>query len=404
MNEYFVGHPCTQHNWAAKTLALTCFTVFGALAATGACAQDTIKVGLVIPLTGAFASTGFQLQAGARLYLAQNGDKVAGKRVELVVKDDGGVPDTTRRVAQEMIVSEKVVAIAGFGLTPAAFATAPIATQSKTPMVVMAAATSSITERSPYIVRTSFTVPQATLGMAEWASKNGIKKVVTLVSDYGPGIDAETTFKSRFPLNGGKVIGELRVPLASPDFSPFLQRAVDMKPDALFVFLPSGAGGPFMKQYVERGLDKAGMKLIGVGGGMTDDDTMKDMTDALIGTVTGFHYSAAHPSPLNKKFIQGFADANGGRRANYMAVGAYDGMRVIMKALEATKGAGGETLLNAMKGQTFESPRGLVLIDAQTRDIVQDIYIRKVERIKDQLYNVEFDSLKAVKDPGKTGS
>lgn len=404
MHKYFANHPCTQHNWAVKTLALTCLTVFGALAATGVCAQDTIKVGLVIPLTGAFASTGFQLQAGARLYLAQNGDKVAGKRVELVIKDDGGVPDTTRRLAQEMIVSEKIVAIAGFGLTPLAFATAPIATQSKTPMVVMAAATSSITERSPYIVRTSFTVPQATLGMAEWASKNGIKKVVTLVSDYGPGIDAETTFKSRFPLNGGKVIGELRVPLASPDFSPFLQRAVDMRPDALFVFLPSGAGGPFMKQYVERGLDKAGMKLIGVGGGMTDDDTMKDMTDALVGTVTGFHYSAAHPSPLNKKFIQGFADANGGRRANYMAVGAYDGMRVIMKALEATKGAGGETLLNAMKGQIFESPRGPVLIDAQTRDIVQDIYIRKVERVKDQLYNVEFDSLKAVKDPGKTGS
>ncbi len=382
--------------------------VLGALAAASSlpalAQQETLKVGLVLPMTGPFATTGIQLLAGARLYLAQHGDQVAGRKVELIVKDDAGVADVSKRLSQELVVQDKVVALGGYGLSPLALAVAPLATQSKTPTVVMAAAASVITERSPYIVRTSFTVPQATVGMADWAGRNGLKKVVTLVSDYAPGIDAEVTFKKLFVAGGGQVLGELRVPTRGPDYAPFLQKVADLKPEALFVFLPSGAGTAFMKQYVERGLDKSGMRLIGVGGGMTDDDTMKDMTDSLLGTVTSFHYSAAHSSPMNQRFVQGYAKANGGRRANYMALGAYDGMRVIMSGLEASKGAGGDALLAAMKGQTFESPRGRVLIDPETRDIVQDIYIRRVERTGGELYNVEFDALKAVKDPGKGGS
>jgi branched-chain amino acid transport system substrate-binding protein len=372
------------------------------LAASSVLAQEgAFKIGLILPMTGQQASTGRQIEAAARLYMAQNGDTVAGRKIELIVKDDTSVPDVTKRIAQELVVNDKVNVLAGFGITPSALATAPIATQSKTPQVVMAAATSSITLASPYIVRTSFTLPQAAVALADWSPKNGIKKVVTLVSDYGPGIDAEKYFKERFSFNGGVTTESLRVPLRNPDFAPFLQKVRDLKPDALFVFVPSGAGAAVMKQFLERGMDKAGIKLIGTGD-VTDDDQLNDMGDGALGVVTSHHYSTAHPSATNKKFVEAFGKANKGLRPNFMAVGGYDGMRVIYEALRATKGKGdGDALLAAMKGQIFESPRGPMFIDAQTRDVVQNIYLRKVEKKDGQLYNVEFDVIKDVKDPGK---
>jgi branched-chain amino acid transport system substrate-binding protein len=387
----------TLRGLAAATLTLG-LGLGGQLAA----AADTgpIKIGLILPMTGQQATTGRQVEAAVKLYLAQNGNTIAGRKVEVIVKDDATVPDTTRRLAQELVVSDKVVALAGFGITPAAMATAPIATQAKTPMVVMAAATSAITEASPFIVRTSFTLPQAAVAMAEWANKNKIKKVVTLVSDYAPGIDAEKYFADRIVLNGGTVVDKLRTPLRSPDFAPVLQKVRDAAPEALYVFLPSGQGAVFMKQFAERGLDKAGIRLIGTGD-ITDDDQLNDMGDVALGVITAHHYSAAHKSAVNQKFVEAFKKANNGMRPNFMAVGGYDGMRVIMEGLKATKGAGGEALLNAMKGQIFESPRGQVLIDAQTRDIVHDMYFRKVERVGGELQNVEFDAIKAMKDPGK---
>ncbi|MFC5523292.1 ABC transporter substrate-binding protein [Polaromonas jejuensis] len=373
-----------------------------ALATSHAIAQDnTFKIGLILPMTGQQATTGRQIEAAARLYMAQNGDTVAGKKIQLIIKDDTSLPDATRRLAQELVVNDKVNVLAGFGITPSALATAPIATQSKTPMVVMAAATSSITQASPYVVRSSFTLPQVSVALADWAPKNGIKKVITLVSDYGPGIDAEKYFKDRLTFNGGQVTEALRVPLRNPDFAPFLQKVRDGKPDALFVFVPSGAGAAVMKQFLERGLDKAGIKLIATGD-VTDDDQLNDMGDGALGVVTSHHYSAAHPSALNKKFVEAFGKANKGLRPNFMAVGGYDGMRVIYEALKTTRGqGGGDALLAAMKGQLFESPRGKIFIDAQTRDIVQDVYLRKVEKKDGQLYNVEFDVIKDVKDPGK---
>ncbi|MEO8058411.1 MAG: ABC transporter substrate-binding protein [Burkholderiales bacterium] len=388
-----------------RTLLKISLGLLASAAAGAVSAADTgpIKIGLILPMTGQQASTGRQIDAAVKLWMAQNGSKIAGRSVEVILKDDAAVPDTTKRLAQELIVNDKVTVIAGFGITPTALATAPLATQSKTPMVVMAAATSSITQASPYIVRTSFTLPQVTTPMADWAIKNNIKKVITLVADYGPGFDAEKYFDSQFRLNGGQILDKLRTPLRAPDFAPVLQRVSDAKPDALFVFLPSGQGATFMKQFAERGLDKSGVKLIATGD-VTDDDQLNDMGDVALGVVNSHHYSAAHPSPTNKKFVEAFQAANK-FRPNFMAVGGYDGMRVIYKALEATKGAGGEALLNAMKGQIFESPRGPVYIDGQTRDIVQDVYIRKVERVPamgNGLYNVEFDVIKAVKDPGKT--
>ena len=372
-----------------------------AIAAPAALAQDNVfKIGLILPMTGQQATTGRQIEAAARLYMAQHGDTVAGKKVQLIVKDDTSLPDVTRRIAQELVVNDKVHVLAGFGITPSALAVAPIATQSKTPMVVMAAATSSITLASPYVVRTSFTLPQASVALADWAPKNGIKTVVTLVSDYGPGLDAEKFFKDRLLFNGGQVPETLRVPMRSPDFAPFLQKVRDIKPDALFVFVPSGAGAAVMKQFLERGMDKAGIKLIGTGD-VTDDDQLNDMGDGALGVVTSHHYSAFHPSAANKKFVAEFTKANKGLRPNFMAAGGYDGMRVIYEAAKASKGQGGDALLAGMKGQIFESPRGPMFIDAQTRDVVHNIYLRKVEKKDGQLWNVEFDVIKDVKDPGK---
>jgi branched-chain amino acid transport system substrate-binding protein len=364
--------------------------------------QQPFKIGLILPMTGQQATTGRQIEAATKLWIAQNGDTVAGRKVQVILKDDTSLPDQTRRLAQELIVNDKVDVLAGFGITPSAMATAPIATQSKTPMVVMAAATSAITEASPYIVRTSFTLPQASVALADWAPKNGLKKIVTLVTDYGPGIDAEKFFKDRLLFNGGTVPETLRVPLRNPDFAPFLQKVRDIKPDALFVFVPSGAGAAVMKQFLERGMDKAGIKLIGTGD-VTDDDQLNDMGDGALGVVTSHHYSAAHPSAANKKFVEAFQKANKNMRPNFMAIGGYDGMRVIYEALKKTNGkGGGDALLAGLKGQIFESPRGPVFIDAQTRDIVQNIYLRKVEKKDGQLFNVEFDVIKDVKDPGKT--
>jgi branched-chain amino acid transport system substrate-binding protein len=360
------------------------------------------KIGLILPMTGQQATTGRQIEAAAKLWIAQNGDTVAGRKVQLIVKDDTSLPDVTRRLAQELVVNEKVDVLAGMGITPSAMATAPIATQSKTPLVVMAAATSSITEASPFIVRSSFTLPQVSVALADWAPRNGIKTVVTLVSDYGPGIDAEKYFRERFQFNGGKVPDQLRVPLRNPDFAPFLQKVRDLKPDAMFVFVPSGAGAAVMKQFAERGMDKAGIKLIATGD-VTDDDQLNDMGDVAVGVVSSHHYSAAHPSPANKKFVEAFEKANKNMRPNFMAVGGYDGMRIIYEALKKTGGkGGGQALIDGMKGQVFESPRGPVFIDAQTRDIVQNVYLRKVEKKDGGLFNVEFDVIKDVKDPGKT--
>ena len=368
---------------------------------TVAFAQDVVKVGLILPMTGQQASTGKQIKAAVDLYMAEHGNTVAGKKIEVILKDDAAVPDNTKRIAQELIVNDKVAVVAGFGITPTALAVAPLATEAKVIELVMAAGTSIITERSPYIVRTSFTLPQSSVIIADWAAKNGIKKVVSIVSDYAPGADAEKSFTERFTAAGGQVVESIKVPLANPDFAPFLQRAADAKPDAIFVFVPSGQGGTFMKQYAERGLDKAGIKLIGPGD-VTDDDLLPAMGDAVLGTITAHLYSADHGSAKNKAYVEAFKKTNNGMRPNFMAIGGYDGMHLIYEALKKTGGkSDGDSLIAAMKGLGWESPRGPISIDPETRDIVQNIYIRKVEKKNGELYNVEFATFDAVKDPIK---
>ncbi|MGM4906736.1 ABC transporter substrate-binding protein [Tardiphaga sp. 866_E4_N2_1] len=364
-------------------------------------AQETVKIGLIVPMTGGQASTGQQINNAIKLYQQKNGDTVAGKKVEVILKDDAALPDNTKRLAQELIVNDKVNIIAGFGVTPAALAAAPLATQAKVPEIVMAAGTSIITERSPYIVRTSFTLAQSSTIIGDWAAKNGIKKVATLTSDYAPGNDALQFFKEHFIAGGGEIVEEVKVPLANPDFAPFLQRMKDSKPDAVFVFVPAGQGGNFMKQYAERGLDKSGIKVIGPGDVM-DDDLLNNMGDAALGAVTAHLYSAAHPSAMNKDFVAAYKKAYN-TRPGFMAVGGWDGIHLVYEALKKTGGkADGDSLIAAMKGMKWESPRGPISIDPETRDIVQNIYIRKVEKVDGELYNIEFATFEAVKDPGKT--
>jgi branched-chain amino acid transport system substrate-binding protein len=373
---------------------------FGALIAGSAFAQDTVKIGLIVSMTGQQASTGKQIKAAVDLYMKEHGDTVAGKKIQVILRDSGSIPDNTKRLAQELIVKDKINIMAGFEITPAALVVAPLATEAKVVEVVMAAGTSIITEKSPYIVRTSFTVPQSCVIVADWAAKNKIKKVVTMVSDYAPGADAQKSFTERFTEAGGQVIEAIKIPLANPDFAPFLQRAADAKPDAIFIFVPSGQGGAFMKQFAERGLDKAGIKLIGPGD-VTDDDQLNGMGDAAIGTVTAHFYSADHPSAMNKAYVAAFEKANH-FRPNFMSVGGYDGMHLIYAALKKTGGkADADSLIAAMKDMKWESPRGPISIDPETRDIIQDIYMRKVEKKNGQLYNVEFETFKDVKDPVK---
>ena len=367
-------------------------------------AQETIKVGIIAPFSGPFADYGKQMEGGIKTYMAQHGATVAGKKIELIIKDTTGPsPEIAKRLAQELVTRDKVDFLAGFGLTPEALAVAPVAEQSKTPMIIMNAATSIITTKSNYIARFSMTLPQISAPMATWAVKNNVKKVVTLVADYGPGIDAETAFKSTFTAGGGVVTESLRVPLRNPEFAPFIQRIKDAKPDAVFVFVPAGEQSiAFMKGYRERGLAEAGIKVIATGD-LTDDHVLPAMGDATLGVITTFHYSAAHKSPENDAFLKGFAATNpGAGRPNFMAVAAYDGMAAIYEVSRKLGGKiDGDKAMEVLKGMKLNSPRGPIMIDPQTRDIVQTVYVRKVEKIGAEVYNVEFDKFNDMKDPGK---
>ncbi|WP_375341605.1 ABC transporter substrate-binding protein [Massilia phyllosphaerae] len=367
-------------------------------------AQDTIKVGVIAPFSGPFADYGKQMQGGIKAWMASHGDTVAGRKIEVIYKDTTGPsPDIAKRLAQELVVRDKVDFLAGFGLTPEALAVAPLAQQAKKPMIVMNAATSVITTKSDYIARVSMTLPQVSAPMGDWAMKNKIGKVVTLVADYGPGIDAEKAFSERLQKNGGKVVEAIRVPLRNPEFAPFIQRIKDAKPDAVFVFVPAGEQSiAFMKGYRERGLQDAGIRVIATGD-LTDDHVLPIMGDATLGVITTFHYSAAHKSPANDAFLKSFAAANpGGGRPNFMAVAAYDGMNAIYQVSQKLGGRiDGDKAMAVLKGLKLDSPRGPLTIDPATRDVVQTVYVRKVENVGGQPYNVEFDQFANQKDPGK---
>ena len=382
-------------------------TLLGAVLTLGAGAAgagETVKIGVIAEFSGPFADYGTQILGGMKVYLKQNGEVFGGRKVELLVRDTtGAAPDIAKRFAQELVTRDNVDILAGFGLTPNALAVAPVATQAKKPMVIMNAATSIITTKSPYIVRVSHTMPQNSQPIALWAAKNGIKRVYTLVSDFGPGIDTEGAFIKAFKASGGEILASIRTPLQNPDFAPFIQRVKDARPEAVFIFLPPGSQTiAFIKAYEERGLKQAGIKLIGTGD-LTDDGVLQAMGDGTIGLITSFHYSAAHDSPENKAFIKAYVETNGTKlRPNFMACAGYDGMAAIAEALKKTQGSvDPEKLLAALTGMKLMSPRGPIMIDSETRDIVQTVYIRQVRKVNGVLHNVEFEKFPDVRDPGK---
>jgi branched-chain amino acid transport system substrate-binding protein len=379
----------------------------GVLAALSfaAFAQNTIKVGVIAAFSGPFADYGGQIEAGMKAYMKEHGDTVAGKKIELITRDTKGpAPEVAKRLAQELITRDKVQFLAGFGLTPNAMAVAPVVTEAKVPMVISNAATSSITTKSPYITRVSMTIPQIAEPLAQWALKNGIKQVYTVVADYGPGIDAETQFTKTFKAGGGQIVGSVRTPLQNPDFSAAVQRVKDAKPQAVFVFLPAGEQGvAFVKGFNERGLGEAGIRMIATGD-ITDDHVLAAMGDPTLGMITAFHYSSAHDSPENAAFLKAYAAANDAKvgAPNFMAAAGYDTMHVIYEVSKKLNGdIDGDKAMAAIKGMKWMSPRGPVEIDPATRDIDQTVYIRKVEKVNGKLANVEFDKIPNVKDPGK---
>jgi branched-chain amino acid transport system substrate-binding protein len=371
-------------------------------AAPSALAQGTVKIGLICPFSGQFADPAAQMDNGIKLYIKQNGDTVAGKKIELIRKDSGGIaPDVAKRLAQELIVRDKVDILACFALTPNALAAADVSAQAKKFMVNMNAATSIITTKSPYMVRTSFTVPQVNEALGTWAYKNGARTAYTLVSDFSPGHDGEGSFQRAFKEAGGTIVGSARYPVANQDFTAFLQRAKDMNPDALYIWVPGGPQPAAIgKAVAERGIDLKKTKVLGQGE-LTYEDALKSMGDAGLGFITAFHYDFNHQSAKNKAFVAAY-NAEFKRNPDMFSAGAYDGMHVIYEALKKTKGnTDGDALIAAAKGMQWESPRGPMTIDPQTRDVTQTVYIRRVEKVNGQLVNVEFDKIENVKDPFK---
>jgi branched-chain amino acid transport system substrate-binding protein len=386
--------------------------VLGALAALVLCAsaravraEEPVRVGILLELSGPFAAQSKQIANGIKAYVKAHGDTVAGRKVEVIMKDTTGpAPDLAKRLAQELVTRDKVSFLGGFVLTPNAMAVAPVATEAKVPTIIMNAASSVVTTKSPYFARVSFTLPQVTAPLAEWAAKHQLKRVYTLVSDYGPGNDAEATFRKVFEANGGQVVGSVKVPLKNPEFAPFIQRIKDSKPEAVFIFVPAGeASVGLMKAFADRGLAKAGIKLIGTGD-LTDDDVLPAMGDAALGVITTHQYSAAHKSPDNDAFKKAYAQVAGpGARPSFMAVGGWDGMQLIYEVLRKQSGkVDGDAAMKIIKGMAINSPRGPITVDPVTRDIVQNVYLRKVEKLDGKLYNVEVETIPNVKDPGKS--
>lgn len=387
-----------------KMLALLSNLALAAVTAVAANAQGTVKIGVVMPYSGQFADLAAQMDNGIKLYMKQKGDTVAGRKIEIIRKDTGGVaPDVATRLAQELVTRDNVDILAGSTLSPNAIAMSKISAEAKKFMVIMNAATTVIITMSPYSVRTSMTLPSVGASAGTWAYKSGIRKAYTMVSDFAPGKDAEGAFQEAFKKAGGEIVGAVRMPVANPDFSAFVQRAKDLNPESIFVFVPGGAQPAALgKAFAERGVDTGKIKIIGTGE-VTDEAAVKNMGDAALGIITAWHYDHTHDSKVNKDFVAAY-NAEFKRNPDFGAVGGYDGMHVIYEALKKAAGkADGESLVAAAKGMKWESPRGSFQIDADTRDVVQTIYIRQVRKVGSQLLNVEFDKIENVRDPGSAG-
>jgi branched-chain amino acid transport system substrate-binding protein len=392
-----------------RAIAFFCGVVFlygsfSLYALEPALAQEPVKIGLLMPFTGQFADTAVQMDNGVKLYVQQHGDVVAGRKIEFIRRDTAGTPDAAKRLAQELIVRDNVDILAGFTLTPEALAVADLSAEAKKFMVVMNAATSIITTKSPYLARVSVTLPQNCEALGTWAYKAGVRKVYTMVSDYAPGFDAEASFQRAFKTAGGEIVGAVRMPITTMDFSPFVQRVKDLDPEAIFVFIPAGSQpAALAKALVERGLDPKKIKVMGQGE-ITEESALAGMGDAALSIVTAFHYDYNHPSPVNRAFVKAF-NAEFKRNPDFLSVGGYDGMHLIYEALRKSGGkTDGDSLIAAAKGEKWESPRGPMSIDPETRDVIETVYVRRVEKVDGRLRNVEIDKFENVRDPVKARS
>ena len=373
-----------------------------AAAFASAHAQQTVKIGMPLTLSGQFADAASQMLNGARTYMKMHGDTVAGKKIELITKDVGGpAPDVAKRLSQELVVRDRVDILAGYVLTPNAMAGGDVSAEAKKFMVVMNAATSVVITKSPYMIRTSVTLPQVMETFGTWAAtKGGIKQAYTMVTDYGPGHDSETAFQSAFKAAGGNIVGAVRFPVANPDFSAFVQRAKDIGPESLFIFIPGGAQPAALgKAFAERGIDKQKTKVLG-SGETTAEAALKAMGDNALDIITAWHYDYMSNNPLNQKFVKEYQSVANGRNPDFFSIGGYDGMHAIYETLKKTKGnTDADALIGAAKGLKWESPRGPMMIDPETRDVVQNVYIRRVQKVGNELVNVVFDTVPMVKDP-----
>jgi len=383
--------------WLAALIA-----VWPSLLPAAGYAEDAVKIGIIMPYSGQFADPAAQSENGLKLYLKQHGDKLGGRVVEIIRKDTGGInPPVAKRLAQELVTRDNVDILTGFQLTPNALAAADVSAEAKKFMVILNAGTAIITTKSNYIARVSFTIPQLNQTLATWAAQNGLKSAYTLVADFGPGIDAEAAFQKGFKEAGGEIVGSVRMAVQSPDFSAYVQRAKDLDPQGIFIMIPGGAQpGAFGKALAERGVDPKKIEVLGQAE-ITDEHALASMGDIAIGIITASHYDYTHRSPLNDEFVQAYANEYH-RNPDFFSVGGYDGMHLIDVALQKSGGkTDGDSLINAAKGASWESPRGPISIDPETRDIVQTVYIRKVEKVGDRLVNVEIAAIPNVKDPYK---
>ena len=375
-----------------------------ALCVSTASAQDTVKVGVIMAYSGQFADLATQMDNGIKLYMKQKGDTVAGKKIEIIRKDTGGIaPDVATRLAQELITRDRVDILTGLLASPNAMAVSRVSAEGKKFTVIMNAATTVIITMSPYSVRTSMTLPSVGATAGAWAYKSGIRKAYTMVSDFAPGKDAEAAFHEAFKTAGGEIVGSVRMPVANPDFSAFVQRAKDINPESIFIFVPAGAQPPALgKAFAERGIDATKIKIISTGEGV-DESSLKNMGDAALGIISAWHYDYNDDRSANKEFVKAY-NAEFKRNPDFGAVGGYDGMHVIYEALKRTSGkTDADSLVNAVKGLKIDSPRGQIQVDPQTRDIVQTIYIRQVKKVGNELRNVVIDKVENVKDPGSAG-
>jgi branched-chain amino acid transport system substrate-binding protein len=365
--------------------------------------QGPIKIGIILPYSGQFADAAAQMDNAIKLFVKENGDTVAGRKIEFIRKDTGGIaPDVAKRLAQELVVRDGVDILAGFVLTPNAMAAGDVSDQAKKFMVVMNAATSIITTKSPYMVRTSLTTPQLNQALGDWAvKKGGVKKAYTMVSDYGPGLDAGGAFALGFKEAGGEIVGEVKMPVANPDFSAFVQRAKDLNPEGVYIFVPGGAQpGALGKALAERGIDARKTKVMGQLE-IADENAVKVMGDAALGIITASHYDYAHKSAKNDAFVKAY-NAAYGRNPDFFSIGGWDGMQLIYDVLKKTGGkTDAQAMVDAAKGMKWESPRGPISIDPETRDIIQTVYIRRVDKVDGKIQNVEIDKIEEVKDPVK---